>query len=411
MRRFLIGLSGGFVLGYAAKRALDAYAEIARPSPALEADPAAYGRLRRALMLANIARSVAQMGALAYGLGPKIEPPEGAGEPRLRRAGWITAAMLLSSAIDVPADFVEGHVFERRYGLSKQSAENWALDQAKSLAVTLAITVPLVELLATVVERAPARWPALATAATVPLLVLANVVAPSLIAPLFNRFEPIEGDMERRLRELAARYGAGDAKILRVDMSRQTEKANAYVTGLFGSKRIVVGDTLLDHFAPAEVGFVVAHELGHYVTRDVWRSVAAGTAASALIFFGSAKLAAKPGRSLATAAGMGRIFFAGSVLGIAVGPLMAGFSRSRERAADRFAIAATQDRQAGIDAFTRLRERNMAESEQPPWMELLFSTHPSLGRRIRVLQNGMPEAAANGEATVPSHSASDVLRA
>jgi Zn-dependent protease with chaperone function len=395
MRRFLIGLSGGFVLGYAAKRTFDALADLAQPAPALDPDPAAYGRLRRALMLSSMARSLAQIGGAAYGLGPLIEPANSNPQGRARRVASIGAALLLSSAIDLPSDFVEGHVLERRYALSKQPAPAWAVDQAKSFAVTLAITVPLIELLATAVERAPRTWPALATAAAFPLLVLANVVAPSLIAPLFNRFEPIEGELEQRLRHLAARYGAGDAKILRVDMSRQTEKANAYVTGLLGSKRIVVGDTLLDHFEGPEIGFVVAHELGHYVARDVWRSVAAGTAATALVFFGAAKFAGEPGRSLATAAGIGRIFFVGSALGIAAGPLIAAFSRSRERAADRFAIAATGDRQAGVAAFTRLRERNMAEEDQPRWMELLFSTHPSLGRRIERLRNGAarPEVA------------------
>jgi Zn-dependent protease with chaperone function len=297
----------------------------------------------------------------------------------------LGAALALSTVLDLPAAYVEGPVVERRFGLSKQTPRAWALDHLKAFGVSFAIGLVLLEALATTIERFPRTWPLLATAATFPLLVLANVVAPNLIMPLFNEFKPLEGPLERRLRALAAPYGADDAAILRVDMSRQTEKANAYVTGLFGSKRIVVGDTLLEHFAEPEIEFVVAHELGHFVSRDVWRGVGIGTAAAAAVFIG-AKLIAERGPSLASAAGLGRLFFAASLLGLAIGPPMAAFMRTREAAADRFALAATRDAQAGIDAFVRLRARNLAEDEQPRWMELLFSSHPSLRSRIADLE-------------------------
>ena len=169
-------------------------------------------------------------------------------------------------------------------------------------------------------------------------------------------------------------------------MSRQTEKANAYVTGLFGSKRIVIGDTLLDHFESRETLFVVAHELGHYVYGDVWRGVGLGTIAAAVVFFGGRSIAQRPERELASTAGLARLFFAMSLLGTLSGPVLSAFSRGRERAADGFAIEATSDPAAGAAAFTRLRERNHAEDEQPKWMELLFASHPSLRSRIERLE-------------------------
>jgi len=224
------------------------------------------------------------------------------------------------------------------------------------------------------------------TAGMFPLLVFANVIVPNLIMPLFNRFEPLEGPLAKRLRALAARFGAGDANILRVDMSRQTEKANAYVTGLFGSKRIVVSDTLLDHFTEPEIEFVVAHELGHYVSSDVWRYVGVGTASAGAIFVGASVIAGRSDVPPASATGLGRMMFAASVLGVLVGPMLAAYSRSRESAADRFALAATKNAQSGIDAFVRLRDRNLAEEEPPRWMEVLFSTHPSLRSRIAALE-------------------------
>lgn len=131
----------------------------------------------------------------------------------------------------------------------------------------------------------------------------------------------------------------------------------------------------------------MAHELGHYVSGDVWRSVFVGTSAAGALFFGAQALADRGARPLSSATGLARLLFVATALGMLAGPPLAAFSRWRERAADRFALEATSDADAGIAAFTQLREQNMAEDEQPRWMELLFSSHPSLRRRIATLKN------------------------
>ena len=387
MRSFLIGLAGGLGLGYLALRVAQAARDLRDPFPPRPQDPKAYGRLHRRLMLVGIARSLADLGFAAYGpLGAAAAPHDGVAEARPRRVALFGVGLCASALLDLPIAYVEGHVTERRYGLTKQSARSWAIDQAKALGVSLALGVPLLELLATTIERVPRLWPLVVTAGMFPLLVFANVIVPNLIMPLFNRFEPLEGPLAERLRALALRFGAGDANILRVDMSRQTEKANAYVTGLFGSKRIVVSDTLLDHFAEPEIEFVVAHELGHYVSSDVWRYVGVGTASAGAIFVGASLIAGRSNVPPASATGLGRLMFAASLLGVAIGPVLAAYSRSREVAADHFALAATKNAQSGIDAFVRLRDRNLAEEEPPRWMEVLFSTHPSLRSRIAALE-------------------------
>ena len=120
-------------------------------------------------------------------------------------------------------------------------------------------------------RRAPQRWPWIAIAATPALLAFANVIVPTFIMPLFNKYLPLEGALAERIRALAARYGVGGATILRFDMSRQTKKANAFVTGVFGTRahrdrRHAARRVLADD----ETLFVVAHELGHYVRRDPW---------------------------------------------------------------------------------------------------------------------------------------------
>jgi len=390
MARFLLGVTTGAVAGYLAVRSVEAVRELRCPSPVLAKDPARYGARRRALMLAGIGRSLATLATLAYAIGPRLEPAAGTHEPWFRRAGTVAGALLLGGIVELPTDFVEGFALERRYGLSEQTPAAWGVDRLKETGLGLAFGVPLVEALAALIRRFPSRWPVALAAATVPLSVGAAVVVPVYLAPLFNTFAPIEGPIRDRIVAIATRFRVGDATLLTMDMGRRTVKANAYVTGLFGTQRIVVGDTLLDNFAADETMFVVAHELGHYVARDVWRGVALTTAVSALTFAAARRVAERPGHDPASAAALARLAFAASLIGTALGPVAAAFSRSRERAADRFAIAATNDAAAGVAAFERLRERNMAEDEQPRWMELLFSSHPSLGGRIARLR----EAAA-----------------
>jgi STE24 endopeptidase len=384
MRRFLLGFAGGFVLGYTAVRTFEALRDLRAPRGALEQNPREYGAQRRALMVAGIARSAAGLAVAAFDLAPRLQSTSE--HRRLRRMALLTTSMIASSVLDLPIDYAEGHVLERRYALTQQTAPSWLADHAKQLGVTIVILMPLVELLCWVIDRAPRLWTLIAAAGVAPLLILANLVAPTYIAPLFNEFEPLEGALTDRLRALAGRYGVGDAAILRMNMSRQTTKANAYVTGLFGTHRIVIGDTLLGDFTDDEVTFVVAHELGHYVSRDTWRLIALGTVTAGATLFISRTLAERPDSPLSSVAGLARLLFWGTVTSLVLLPITTAAARNRERAADRFAISATGDPVSGVAAFERLREKNLAEDEQPRWMEVIFSTHPSLRSRIERLR-------------------------
>ena len=174
------------------------------------------------------------------------------------------------------------------------------------------------------------------------LLAFANVVAPTFIMPLFNKYIPLEGPLEERSASLAARYGVGGATILRFDMSRQTKKANAFVTGVFGTERIALADTLLDEFAEDETLFVVAHELGHYVKRDPWVAIALATGLMALpLLLGNRIVGARPAATRATRSGN-----ASRVLSL---------HRSTRRDADRQRILAMIERRA--DRFAMVRNR------------------------------------------------------
>ena len=278
-----LGAAAGFSLAFAATRALQALRDLRAPYPARTArDPRHYGAHRRALGLAGAARGVAGLAVTAFALADPLDRALRPLPRPLRAPAFALALLALDVARDLGTDYVEGHVVERVYATSDQSARAWLSDHVKSAAVAAAVTVVLVALADAVVTRAPRRWPLIAIAAMPPLLAFATVIAPTFVMPLFNRYEPVTGELEQRIRALAARYGAGNAAILRFDMSRQTKKANAFVTGVLGTERIALADTLVESFADDETLFVVAHELGHYVRRDPWLGIALGTGAVAL---------------------------------------------------------------------------------------------------------------------------------
>jgi len=385
VRKLILGLLAGASAGYVAVRAIQSLQLARAPLDPSSHDPKAYGRTRRALGVTGTLRSTAATLAFAYGpLAPRIER---AFEPLptwLRPGAFLATLTLASSLAELPVAFIEDYAVERRYGLTEQSPRGFLADNAKSTAIAVAIVGPLGVLAGAALRRFPRSWPIAAALGMLPLFILANLVVPIYVLPLFNTFEPLGGPLEARLRALAARFGVGDAEILRMDMSRQTKKANAFVAGIGSTHRIVLGDTLIDTFQPEEIAFVIAHELGHYVSRDTWRmiAVAEGATASllALVAFGLRDdTSADSLLALRIAAWLG----AGT---LALRPALNGYSRSREWAADRFALAATNDPHGGAAAFRRLRDQNLAEEEPPAWYELLFASHPSLGKRIEALE-------------------------
>jgi STE24 endopeptidase len=385
--RFALGAATGLTIGYTAIRVRDMLADRAAPAPAQTRDAKRYGETRRLLMVTGLVRSTASTAMWAFALS------DGAGKlfarlpVPLQLPAFVALLTACEAAREWPIDYIEDHQLERIFGNSERTADAWAAERIKATAIGAGIGTLLAGLGGALMRRAPKRWPWLAIAAMPALLAFANVVAPTFIMPLFNKYVPLEGELERRIRTLAARFGVGGATILRYDMSRQTKKANAFVTGVFGTERIAIADTLLDEFADDETLFVVAHELGHYVKRDPWVAIALGTALTALpLLLGSSTVRRTTGRDVADPATTMRLMFYMSVGQLFGMPIANAFSRMIERRADRFALEVTKDPESGVRAFSRLRDQNLAEDEGPKWSELLFSSHPSLGSRIAALE-------------------------
>jgi STE24 endopeptidase len=386
--RFALGAAAGLTIGYTALRARDMLSDRTTPAPLKERDPKRYGATRRLLMVVGLARSAASTATWAFGLSDGFERALKPVPTPLRLPLFVALLTLIEAARDWPIDYIEDHQLERIFGNSERTAEAWANDRIKATVIGGGVGVILAGAGGLLMRRAPKRWPWIAIAGMPALLAFANVVAPTFILPLFNKYVPLEGPLEARIRTLAARYGVGGATILRFDMSRQTKKANAFVTGVFGTERIALADTLLDEFAEDEALFVVAHELGHYVKRDPWVAIALATALTALpLLLGNSTVRRTTGRDVGDVSTTMRLAFYLSIGQLAAMPIANAFSRMIERRADRFAVAATNDAASGARAFRRLRDQNLAEDEGPKWSELLFSSHPSLGSRIAALES------------------------
>lgn len=391
MRKVLLGMASGFAAGYLGARAYQAWQEVRRPSPAAGESAVSYGRARRALELTDTVHGICSALVVAYGaIGEAADGATIGAPPWLRPALFVAPLSLCAAVLDAPAAFMGDYTLERRYKLSEQSKEAWLADYAKGALLSTAITTFGATLLGFAVRRAPRSWPTLATIGALPLFVLGNLIVPLYVLPMFNTFEPLEGPLERRLRTLAARYGVGEAEILRTDMSRRTRKANAFVVGIGQTHRIVLGDTLIDKFPDDETEFVVAHELGHYVSKDVWRLIGLGEALAAVLFFVANAVSGPRSGIRDRPIVLARLYAAMLVATQMLRPLLFAFTRSRETAADRFAVEATANPKAGIEAFRRLRDQNLAEDEVPRWYEIFFSSHPSLKSRIAALERALP---------------------
>jgi STE24 endopeptidase len=224
-------------------------------------------------------------------------------------------------------------------------------------------------------------------------MILLVVVAPVVISPLFNNFEPLQDQaLKQDIQKLAQSDGVEGSDIFQVDASRQSSKINAYVTGLFATKRIVLYDTLIKNFTRDEIMFVMAHEMGHYVMNHVWWGVLAGIVLLCLALWlidvtirpFIRKFHRRLGYdSLENLASLPLVLLFALVINFVFQPVGNSISRVMEHQADVYGLeTAHVPEAAAISAFDKLSVFNLSNPDPNPIIEFWFYTHPSLKKRI-----------------------------
>jgi STE24 endopeptidase len=268
-----------------------------------------------------------------------------------------------------------GH--ERRWGFSTQTTRGWCSDRLRAFAVGLVLTIVPVGSLLALAHLFPDAWPWLAAAGGAVLALLISFVAPVVLEPIFNRFTPLEGDLAPRLRALAERAGVPVRDVLVSDASRRTRKVNAYVSGIGGTRRVVLWDTLLDS-PREEVEVVVAHELGHRRMRHVLVGTLLGMAGAAG-FVAVLRLVLPRPRPHDAAL----VLLLATALELAVLPLLSAISRRWERSADHFSLFLTGDGCAFERLHRRLATANLADLDPPKPVYYWLFSHPTPPERLR----------------------------
>jgi len=307
-------------------------------------------------------------------------------------------AMLSSFLASLPLSYFEGYTIEHRYGLSNQTRRAWLGEQLKGLGIGMVIGLPVLEGVYAAIRRWPARWWAILAGLTVPFSIVTVTLAPVLLLPLFNKFEPLKNRaLTKRIKDLAASQGVQVSEVLQMDMSKQTKKANAAYTGLGKTKRIMMGDTLLQEFSDDEVEVVLAHELGHQVHHDIWKLIALSAPTSVIGLYAAHRLTSPIVRRFgqtwgidveagaADVAALPLLGLLGRVSLLGVGPLLNALVRNAvERPADDYALRLTGNRAAFISAMEKLGRMNLSNPRPSALVKYLLYDHPPLHERIEL---------------------------
>jgi STE24 endopeptidase len=314
----------------------------------------------------------------------------------ISRSDWLLVAALGAAfylsfvVLELPLEYYSSFRLPHHYGQSTQTLGGWVRDQLLGLMVATLIGLPVLEGVYLLLRISGPVWWLWAAGGYVLFAVVLVNLAPVIILPLFNKYVPLgdeHAELVARLTALAHRAGTRVSGVFRFDLSRRTKSANAALTGLGNTRRIILGDTLLNGFTADEIETVIAHELGHHVHRDIPFGILVSTATTlaglylaslvlnwgvrAFGFAGPADIAALP--LLALTLGL---------FGVLTLPLNNAYSRWRENGADRYALEATRKPQAFANAMTRLANQNLADADPEAWVVLLLYTHPPIRDRV-----------------------------
>ena len=321
--------------------------------------------------------------------------------PMAYQLALLTAFVVIGGLVELPLDWYSTFRVEQKHGFNRMTTRLWLLDMVKGAAVGLVLGLPLAALVLWIMASSGGLWWLWAWFAWVAFNLVMLVLYPTVIAPLFNKFEPLPDEaLKSRVQALMQRCGFAAKGLFVMDGSKRSAHSNAYFTGLGAAKRVVFYDTLLQRLSPAEVEAVLAHELGHFKHRHVLKRIAGIFAMSlaglALLGWLAGQSSFYTGLGAAPSLGAPNDALALILFVLVpppftffVAPLMAHFSRRDEFQAD--AYASTQaDGQALASALLKLNEDNAATLTPDPVYVRFYYSHPPASERLAALKAARP---------------------
>jgi STE24 endopeptidase len=351
-----------------------------------------YERRRIVLRLVRLAVLVAAAGAMAA-----AAPQLAAWLAALTAWRWVglavggAAVFAAIEAVMLPLDLYSEFRIEHGFGLSNHTLGSWLVFTAKEWLVGAVIGGIVLAGLYGLLWYGGGLWWVWLWVGWLALSVGLAKLFPVVILPLFYKSEPIDRPgLVERLVGLAAGTRLTIAGVFKLDLSKETKKANAMLTGLSTTRRVYLSDTLLDAFGDDEIGVVFAHELGHHIHGHITKGIALGAAMStALIAAIAVVLWPYAGAAAPWAEAVGRLpmtVLAATVVAVALSPASNAIMRRFERQSDAAALRLTDDPAAYRTAFERLAEMNLADPDPPRWIEVLFHDHPAISKRLAMAE-------------------------
>jgi len=301
---------------------------------------------------------------------------------------YVLLLTLIGKAISLALD-VYSFRLEHRFHLSNQSTAAWIVDELKGWLVGLVIATLLAELVYWIIRSSPVYWWVFAWLSFTALFVVFAQLAPVVLFPIFYKFGPLKDqDLRDRLVALSERAGTRVRGVYEWKLSEKSKKANAALTGLGNTRRIIVADTLLQNYSHDEIEAVLAHELGHHVHRHIFKMILVQMVVTFIGFWAANEVLryatdqAHWFERLYDFANLPLLALVSAGLSLILLPALNAYSRYNERQADRYCWQSVSNVDPFITAMDKLSVQNLSEKSPSRLVEIFFHSHPPISKRI-----------------------------
>ncbi|HSM87524.1 MAG TPA: M48 family metallopeptidase, partial [Candidatus Limnocylindrales bacterium] len=306
---------------------------------------------------------------------------------------YVLFLSILTKAVGAGLDY-RSFRLEHRFSLSNQRFGSWLKDQFKGWMLGLVLATVLCEIVYALIRTSPEHWWIFAWVIFIALFVFFAQIAPVVLFPLFYKFSPLQNEeLKQRLVRLGERAGTRVRGVYEWKLSEKSKKANAALTGLGNTRRIILADTLLENYSNDEIEAVLAHELGHHVHGHIVKSIFV-EAAVTLAGFWAANMVLEYAiyhehmfLLMSDFANLPLLVLVSSVLSVLLMPALNAYSRFTERQADVYCWKSVSDITPYVTAMEKLNKQNLSESHPSRIVEILFHSHPPISKRIAAAED------------------------